>query len=357
MARTAKPWYREDRQSWFVTIDGKRHNLGPDEKEAKRKFHALMATPPQAKCPAAISSAGFTVAEIFDKFLHWCSKHRSAETYEWTRYRIQMFVDALGDEVNMAVTSLKPFHLVEWIDKHINPTDAEIHKWSNTYRRGIIAAVQRPLNWAVKLGYISENPLRHLEKPAAERREQLITPEEWPAIRDRYKEGDPFRDLIEFGWETGCRPQEVKAIEARHVQLAQHRVVFPKEEAKGKKRTRVIYMTPRAEAIMTRLLAIRSTGLLFLNSNGKPWTGYAINCRFCRLKKHVGVKYAFYSARHGFATRKLEDGLDHLTVAALMGHADGTMLAKVYSHVGDRQNYLHEKLNGKSSSNGETPKS
>ena len=50
MARAPKPWFREDRQSYFVTIDGVRHNLGPDKAEADRQFHLLMAghsaTPP-----------------------------------------------------------------------------------------------------------------------------------------------------------------------------------------------------------------------------------------------------------------------------------------------------------------------
>jgi integrase len=345
VARTPKPWFREDRQAWFVTINGERHNLGPDEKQAFRKFHQIMAAPDPL--PEPHQPVGLSVADIFEKFLEWCQKRRAPNTYEWLRYRIQMFIDAHGDAVNLSATSLKPFDLAEWIDKH---------DWSANYRRGIIAAVQRPFNWAVKLGYIRENPIRHLEKPSATRREQIITPEQWPAIRDRYSDGDPFRDLLEFAWETGCRPQEVKKIEARHVQIAAHRVLFPKDEAKGKKRPRVIYMTPRAEAIVACLLALRPTGLLFLNADGAPWTSYAINCRFCRLKKHLGTKYGLYAARHGFATRKLEEGIDHLTVAAWMGHADATMLARVYSHVGERDTYLHETLNGKPSK-GDMPES
>ena len=39
--------------------------------------------------------------------------------------------------------------------------------------------------------------------------------------------------------------------------------------------------------------------------------------------------------------------LDHLTVAALMGHRDGTMLARVYSHVGENGAFLRKKLIGK----------
>ncbi len=52
-----------------------------------------------------------------------------------------------------------------------------------------------------------------------------------------------------------------------------------------------------------------------------------------------------YSFRHSFATRLLESGVDPLTVSALLGHADGAMLARVYSHLGDSVDHLREALN------------
>ena len=45
MARTSKPWWRKDRQAWFVTIDGERFNLGRYRKAAFRRFHELMGRP------------------------------------------------------------------------------------------------------------------------------------------------------------------------------------------------------------------------------------------------------------------------------------------------------------------------
>ena len=83
---------------------------------------------------------------------------------------------------------------------------------------------------------------------------------------------------------------------------------------------------------------------MFRNADRLPWTTSAINCRFCRLKLKLGTKYALYSVRHGFATRKLEAGLDSITVAALMGHSDSAMLNRVYSHVGEHHGYLREQL-------------
>src|ERR1700676_1928382 len=94
MARSPKPWFRKDRQCWFVTIDGQRHNLGSNEKLAKQKFHELMASPsPRLAVPAT----GLTVAEVFDKYLDWCKRHRASATYKWYKKRIQSFVDYINN--------------------------------------------------------------------------------------------------------------------------------------------------------------------------------------------------------------------------------------------------------------------
>jgi hypothetical protein len=54
----------------------------------------------------------------------------------------------------MAVANLKPFHVIEWTDKH--------EDWSAAYRRGAIIAVQRPFNWAEELGYIAANLVKKI---------------------------------------------------------------------------------------------------------------------------------------------------------------------------------------------------
>ena len=66
--------------------------------------------------------------------------------------------------------------------------------------------------------------------------------------------------------------------------------------------------------------------------------------RFQRLKKKLGVKYFAYALRHGFATRMLTSGVDHLTVAELLGHSNGTMLATVYQHLDQKGQHLRDAL-------------
>jgi hypothetical protein len=67
MARNPKPWFREERNAWFVTIQGHRHNLGPDKAAADRRFHELMAQKPEP-VPKEKPNV-LTVAEVLDKYL------------------------------------------------------------------------------------------------------------------------------------------------------------------------------------------------------------------------------------------------------------------------------------------------
>jgi site-specific recombinase XerD len=68
-------------------------------------------------------------------------------------------------------------------------------------------------------------------------------------------------------------------------------------------------------------------------NRGRPWTRRAVCNRMHSVSRATGKGLAMYDARHGFATRELVQGHDHLTVAELMGHRDGSMLAKVYAHL------------------------
>lgn len=403
MARTASPWFWEERQGWYVNKNGRRHFLGghpqgapPPRKTRKRwnappeivaAFHALMAAPPEAPAPAP--AAGPTAAELFDKYLDWCQKHRAARTFEWYRDHIQGFLISLADP-KLAAADLKPFHVVEWADRHPD--------WSPAYRRGAIVAIQRPFNWAEELGYIAASPVKRIKKPQPQRRESHATAADLDVLLGRFPEGDPFRELILFEWHCGCRPQEARLLEARHLQLAGECVVIPREEAKGKRRPRVIILNGPALEIVRRLAARYPEGKLFRNGRGRPWTRFAIANRFDRLQLALGIqslkeegvsvpplprfnrrafadrkelaaarrehatrlrerrkevlklarkhgrKLAAYDLRHGFAQRLLECGNNHLAVAELMGHSTGRMVAETYSHMNRATAHLREAL-------------
>lgn len=367
MARSASPWFREDRQCWSVIIDGKRYSLGehpsdapPPRKNKKNKwvvpkaiddrFHELKTALNKGDpSPLAPAKSAVTVAEVFLKFLEWCEVNRSARTYEWSQNHIQCFCDFLKARdvpilpKKFPALELAPIHLTEWIDFHRRPREGK-RVWGANHCRGAMTAVVRAFSWGAKQRLISENPIRGIEKPAAVRREQVLTQKEFDTLLAEVRD-DAFRDVLEFCWETGTRVQEVRLLEAAHYKPELGRFELPPQQAKGKKRWRLIYLTKRAEEIVRILVLRRPEGPLFRNADGKPWDAQNFNCRFFRLEKKLGTKYAMTAIRHSFATRLLEAGVDNLTVSALLGHADGSMvLSRTYSHIGEKSDFLREEL-------------
>jgi len=277
-----------------------------------------------------------TLDSLLTKYLTWCETHRAPRSLEWYSGHIEGFRKFLGDNAHMDCQALKPFHIVEWTDSH--------PKWGDTYKGGAIISIKRVYSWAEEMGYIEVNPIKKLKKPTAKRRDNHMKPGDFDNIMAHLREGDPFRDIFLFAWHSGARPQECRHIEPRHVNLERGCIIFPKEESKGKRKARVIHLYGESLEIITRLMAQGRTGKIFLNNRHTPWTKWALCNRMHRLSKVTGKRMAMYDARHGFATRKLIQGHDHLTIAALMGHTDGSMLAKVYSHIDSDDAHLKKAL-------------
>ena len=146
-------------------------------------------------------------------------------------------------------------------------------------------------------------------------------------------------------WETGARPQELTRVEVRHVDLANARWVFPPNEAKVKTRHRIIYLNTEAMRLTREALERVTKGPLFRNRAGRPWKACAVNCQFTRLQERIGRRLCLYVFRHSFATRMLTAGVDHMTVATLLGHADASMLGKIYQHLAQCREHLINQLN------------
>lgn len=351
MAHFPKPFYRKPLKKWYVQIKGKQHPLG-DEAEPKLdkankpippkdvvdRYHKLMAA--KDELPEVKSVRSEFVIAIFEQFLEWTQIHQAKKTYEWHRDNLQVLSEALPR--NLKVADLKPYHVTRVMDAQTG--------WANNTKNGFARSAQRAMKWAEKQGIIDRTPIPHVEKPAREAREDVITPEEFEVLLSWFPDQD-FRDVLITAWETGCRPPELMKVEARHVDLANNRWVFPVKQSKGKKQPRIVYLSDRAAEITRRLVVQHPTGKLFRNSDGEPWKKNAINCRFHRKHKRFGKKYCLYTFRHSFATRMLLSGVDAIIVSMWLGHRDVSTLAKTYQHLQHRPEFLHDKLRQANSTN------
>ena len=99
---------------------------------------------------------------------------------------------------DLRATDLRPFHVETWVDEY---------DFSVTSRRNYLRSVKRCLKWAVKQGYIDTSPLAHMEVPAAEHKEVVVTQVDFDRLMS-YVRNESLSELMLVTWETGCRPQE-----------------------------------------------------------------------------------------------------------------------------------------------------
>jgi integrase len=326
-----KPYFREKRNNWYVQIRDHEHTLGPDKDAAFQKYHELMAAgeePEQATSNLAVA--------ILDAFLEWVQHHQEVRTYDFHKMHLTTFAKSLPR--GMLVAQLKPFHVTQCMDAQTT--------WGANTKNGFCRSVCRAFNWAVKQGLIEKSPVNGVEKPPTERREDVVTPEEFEAFLALYPD-QPFRDVLITAWDTGCRPQELTRVEARHVDHEGKRWIFTVKSSKGKRKPRIVYLTERSYEITKRLCQEQPTGKLFRNRDGEPWSKHTINRRFLRKKKRLGRKICLYIFRHSFATRLLLAGVDPMVVATLLGHANTNMLANHYSHLYKNPDHLRRALDAK----------
>jgi len=232
------------------------------------------------------------------------------------------------------VSELTADHVTEWLKTK--------KTWNSTTKRDAITCLQRGFNWAKKNKGLRFNPIAGMEKPEAQTRTAVITPEEFDLLLAKIPD-ENFKDLLIVSYDCGARPQEVKQLEALHVDLDKHCCILPTEDAKGRRKARVFYIpTDRAFQILNKRVKEYPEGKIFRNRLGNPWTACAVKCRFANLQEKVGKRYKQYDFRHTWITRQLVSGVDSHIVAKLAGHADTNMIHKVYSAVADDHKFMLE---------------
>lgn len=321
MARPSKPFFRKQTKSWYCSIDGRQISLGKDKQAAHSKFHELMAN------RELVIGETTTLYELSQVYLDWCETNRKPGTYIRHKGKLKSFIEHVGKQLR--ANHLKAHHVTKWLDSLTV---------SSTTKNDAVAVLQRMLNWCVEQQYLMRNAIKGFKKPKAHRRDIFYTAEQWTEIK-KHATG-PIGDFLDFLFLTGCRPQEARELEAKHVH--DDVIIFSIEESKGGQDARVIFLVPKAKAIVDRLVKLNSDGPLFRNSKGRPWTKDSIKCRLGRITKQVGFRVIAYGARHSFATNALMNNVDSISVAHLMGHKDTTMVSRVYSHIARNPEYLKQ---------------
>jgi integrase len=342
MKRQPKPHYKASHKAWYVNLNGKQIRLASEEEGKERAmevYYQVMAgrLPPEQNQ---------SVAVILYRFLQ---HHESspASTRRFYSRPVRSFIDYIGPALR--VSDVQPRHVENWLTerhsyKRLKSGKLTDKPTSSTYRHNLVRAVKSAFQWAEDKGYIAKSPVRKVKVPPQYSRgdDAYLEPEQWAKVLTC--EDESLLDLLIVMYETGCRPQEVRRVEARHFDRAAKCWEFPVEESKGKKEKRVVLLSDQAFEICQRRALKHPDGSIFRNHRGKPWTTTGLDCHCARLSRSLKFRVTPYMVRHTFATEKIIQGVDLVTIATLMGHRDLKMLMKIYQHVRRRGEHLRKAL-------------
>jgi hypothetical protein len=111
----AQPYFRSARKLWYVRVNGRQVNLGPDRNDAFRNYHELMSgtsVPNSATGSLRPRVGGESVIGLIEPFLDWTQKNKAAGTYDFYVRCLTSFAKTIPRE--LLVSQVKPFHLHQW---------------------------------------------------------------------------------------------------------------------------------------------------------------------------------------------------------------------------------------------------
>jgi integrase len=231
----------------------------------------------------------------------------------------------------------------------------DIREWaswqnvSNKRIANLLSPLRVALQEAVDDELIEANPLygwsfRRREKPKQGDDVDPFSTEEQNAIM-RALTGQG-RNLVQFAFWTGLRTSELVALEwddidwhrdTVRVSRACTQAATEAESPKTRSSMRDVKLLPLALAALQAQRehsTFHDSGRIFLNPRtSEPWTGDQPIRRtlWGHALRRAGVRYRRpYQTRHTYASMMLSAGESPLWVAQQMGHADWTMIARVY---------------------------
>lgn len=336
MARRSEPWFRRERGAWYVWHGGRQVRLAEDKGEAYEKWHDMMAL-------SRVTTAGDKnpFRAVAEQFLDWIQRNKKPKTYKVYQNHLQAFCDVHGD---VELRNLKAIHVDDLMKQRPH--------WSKSTRRGVMVCILTTLNWAVRQGIATRNPLsKKLDIPPiiSRGRDSVIPPEDYEKLIAHAN--GRLKDFLIACRNSGTRPHIVADVTSAHFLEKAVCWVMPEHKTDSDGQPLVIHLNQTLLALTKRLSAERPSGQLFVNNRGNKWTDTAWGKAMAALRKRLddageklscsGIMYGF---RHTFATDMLESGVPETHVAGLLGHKSTAMLAKHYSHLGSKVQALKAHL-------------
>jgi integrase len=237
-------------------------------------------------------------------------------------------------------------------------TTAKVEKWISARHtdgmeagtlKKILVTLGQIMAYAVRHGYIAQNPVRDAERPRGnglknEKGIKILTPAEIASLLDAVSEMK-YRTVFMLAIMSGARQGELLGLKWGDVDWKNNQIHIQRTfnnsawyETKTKTSNRRVDLGP---AMMTELkkwkLACSPSelDLVFPNEAGQPLNHKnMVNRHFMPALRKAGVeKIRFHDLRHTYASLMIEQGENIKYVQTQLGHSSPTVTLNVYAHL------------------------
>jgi integrase len=344
MPRPPRPWYDATHDRWRVYYKKKRYTLasgvGPKaERAAWEAFTRIVSgsiatgatesTPrpePVAIDPRTVPK----VSELVNRFLEVGTQGLTEVTISFYAHNLKGIKERFGD---MPSTSLKTYHVTEWLASHDN--------WSQTTRHNVVTAIKRCWKWSLQDGRIPVDNMAQLKRPPVATRITIPNPDDIRALLEHALTTD-LGEVLTFTHATGCRIGEAMELSASCLNEDGSVAVVRNKTARKTGKSRVIYVPVSIRDMVLAAADKHRVGPIFRTYAGRPWTTAAISRRVISIREKLGLgpEAVPKVMRHDWITEALARGVPVKIVAELAGHTSTKMIDNNYSHLGDRVDVL-----------------
>jgi integrase len=299
-----------------------------------------------------------TVAELLERWLEHLVRLGRSES---TLYNYRRYVDR---ELGPTIGGLR---LSKLTARHLDGlyTAMDRRGLAPTTIRQVHALMRAALNQAVRWGLVGRNVASLASAPRQPRREQHPpTAEQVQALIDAATELEAMFGLfVRVVAATGMRRAEACGLRWSDVVLAAGRITVERSHlalpgivgdrpTKTRSARTITLDAGTTEALRSGWLAARQLArfagidddtrraeyLFSFDADGATaWRGDTVTARWTRTRRAAGVEgVRLHDLRHWQATQLLNAGVPVPTVAARLGHADGTTTMRIYAHRTER---------------------
>jgi integrase len=190
-----------------------------------------------------------------------------------------------------------------------------------------LAVLSHMFLWAVKHGWLEDNPMSGMEKLSeiqwvGERPDDVVISTIFSYLPAQVV------PVYTFLRETGCRSGEAASLTWDKVDYARAIVTFHTTTKSGKSR-----QVPLTTAAIAALSAMPKHGktVFFHPTTLKPWDKYSIGSPWERARKKANSKLRIHDLRHAYAIKLAEEGCPMHFISEVLGHANTEFTRKRYA--------------------------